>query len=153
MSMRRRITFLPGFVIGAVALSLAGCVAAPPAPVRVTVEATAQATEAPPVKMASSTPAPPNAPAAVVTTPEPDAPVVPETFVMPDYRDWILQDAQDDLQSMGSYFMDQEDALYTRLQVNDSNWKVCSQDPAAGTATELSSTITLRTVKLSETCP
>ncbi len=150
MTVRRRMKFVPSLVVGALALSLAGCVAAPPAPVRVTVEATAEVTETPTVEIASSTPEAPEPPAAVVATP---APAVIETFVMPDYRDWVLQDAQDDLQAMGSYFMDQEDALFTRLQVNDSNWKVCAQDPAPGTATETSSTIVLRVVKLSETCP
>lgn len=65
-----------------------------------------------------------------------------------------LQLAQDILQKEGSFVMDQEDALgLDRIQVNDSNWQVCSQTPKAGTTSEVTAVITLASVKLTEDCP
>ncbi len=85
------------------------------------------------------------------------APVVsatPTTFTMPKLSGVTLQLAQDILQKEGSYLMDQQDALgLDRIQVNDSNWKVCSQTPKAGAKTETSAMITLASVKLAEECP
>lgn len=76
-----------------------------------------------------------------------------ETFTMPDVVGMNLQDAQDILQSMGSIVMDQEDASgMDRLQVNDSNWYVCTQDPVPGTEAALSDVVTLGSVKLDESC-
>ncbi len=149
MSARRQMKFEPMAVMGVAALSLAGCVAAPQAPARETIQVTANVTQSP-VEVSSSTPAPPAPPAAIADSP---ARVMPETFVMPDYRDWVLQDAQDDLQSVGSYVMNQEDATGTRNQLIDANWKVCSQAPAAGTTANIADIITLWSVKLAETCP
>lgn len=65
-----------------------------------------------------------------------------------------LQDAQDQLQSLGSYLMDQQDASgLGRLQILDSNWKVCWQRPAAGKVVPLSTIVVLASVKLHERCP
>jgi hypothetical protein len=65
-----------------------------------------------------------------------------------------LQLAQDKLQALGSYFVDQEDASgLGRLQVNDSNWKVCKQSPAPGRKTPTETIVILSAVKLSEQCP
>ncbi|NHA66847.1 PASTA domain-containing protein [Phycicoccus flavus] len=65
-----------------------------------------------------------------------------------------LQLAQDILQSKDSYLLDQEDAAgLDRIQVLDSNWKVCSQDPKAGTKVSIDALITLSSVKLDEGCP
>jgi len=65
-----------------------------------------------------------------------------------------LQLAQDILQKEGSYVMDQEDALgLDRIQVNDSNWQVCSQTPMAGSKIDVSAVVTLGSVKLAEECP
>lgn len=76
-----------------------------------------------------------------------------ETFVMPSLVGMVLQDAQDLLQSKGSYLMDQTDATGRgRLQILDDNWKVCSQSPAPGTKTSVSEMVTLSSVKLSESC-
>ena len=61
--------------------------------------------------------------------------------------------AQDDLQSVGSYFLNQEDAAGTRNQLIDSNGKVCSQAPEAGTTAAIADIITIWSVKLAETCP
>ena len=65
-----------------------------------------------------------------------------------------LQLAQDMLQEVGSYLLDQEDALgLHRVQVLDSNWKVCKQSPKAGKKVAIDATITLSAVKLDEDCP
>jgi len=135
-----------------VLLAIAGCAGQAPAP-------------QPPVTVTVQAPAPSPAPAtstpnALVST-EPSAPpkaaepsATESTFAMPDVVGTVLQDAQDRLQSLGSYLMDQRDASgLGRLQVLDSNWKVCAQDPAPGTVAPISTLVTLDSVKLSETCP
>jgi len=74
--------------------------------------------------------------------------------VMPSVVGMVLQDAQDLLQAQGSYLMDQVDATGNgRLQIFDSNWKVCTQEPAAGTRLSSVDVVTLSTVKLDESCP
>lgn len=76
------------------------------------------------------------------------------TPVMPSVVGMVLQDAQDLLQSQGSYLMDQQDATGDgRFQFFDSNWKVCSQDPPAGVPLSAVDVVTLKTVKLDESCP
>ncbi len=79
---------------------------------------------------------------------QPPAPVMPSVIGM------VLQDAQDLLQSQGSYLMDQVDATGGgRFQFFDTNWKVCSQEPSAGTPLSSVDVVTLNTVKLDESCP
>lgn len=74
--------------------------------------------------------------------------------VMPSVVGMVLQDAQDLLQSQGSYLMDQIDATGGgRYQFFDSNWKVCSQEPSAGAPLASSDVVKLNTVKLDESCP
>jgi type IV pilus biogenesis protein CpaD/CtpE len=76
------------------------------------------------------------------------------TFTMPDLNDKNLQAAQDELQSRGSYFLNEVDATGKgRIQIVDRNWKVCSQTPKAGTKVLIARLITLRAVMLSEKCP
>ena len=76
-----------------------------------------------------------------------------ETFVMPKLVGVNLQLAQDTLQSKGSYLMDQKDHKgLSRLQIFDSNWKVCAQSPAAGKKVPTSTIVVLSSVKLSESC-
>lgn len=73
---------------------------------------------------------------------------------MPDLVGKNLQKAQDRLQSLGSFLMDQEDATGEgRWQLLDANWYVCSQKPAAGKKVALSAIVTLYVVKLEESCP
>ena len=75
-------------------------------------------------------------------------------FVMPDVTGLSLQDAQDQLQALGSFLMDQEDATdQGRTQINDSNWTVCTQDPAPGTVHSKLAIVTLYSVKKDEACP
>ncbi|MEO6471220.1 MAG: hypothetical protein ABIR57_05095 [Aeromicrobium sp.] len=77
-----------------------------------------------------------------------------DSFKMPNLVGKVLQDAQDELQTHGSYVMDQQDARgLNRFQMLDSNWKVCSQRPAAGIIILVTDTVTLRSVKLNENCP
>ncbi|WP_255632955.1 PASTA domain-containing protein [Actinotalea sp. Marseille-Q4924] len=73
---------------------------------------------------------------------------------MPDLVGQNLQYAQDTLQSLGSYVIDQEDASgLDRMQVNDSNWVVCSHEPVAGTVVPVEAQVTVWAVKIGETCP
>ena len=97
---------------------------------------------------------------AAAETPEPavatpvEVPSPPETFAMPKLVGVNLQLAQDTLQSLGSYVLDQEDASgLERFQVNDSNWKVCSQKPKAGAKVPIETVVLLSAVKLTEDCP
>lgn len=61
------------------------------------------------------------------------------------------QDAQDDLQSKGLYNLDEKDATgQGRLLILDSNWKVVSQTPAAGTRVGPDTTITLSSKKYTD---
>jgi hypothetical protein len=77
-----------------------------------------------------------------------------ETFIMPDLVGQDLQLAQDRLQALGSYNLDQEDALgLGRIQVIDSDWKVCSQTPDAGTQFPKDKRVTLFAAKDEEDCP
>lgn len=75
-------------------------------------------------------------------------------FTMPDLVGLNLQDAQDQLQDMGSFLMDQEDASGDdRWQIDDSNWKVCRQDPEPGASHSKLDIVTLWSVKNDEACP
>lgn len=64
-----------------------------------------------------------------------------------------LQSAQDAAQAAGFYNLASSDALgRDRMQIDDRNWKVCFQSPAAGQA-DSSAKVTFSAVKLDETCP
>ena len=123
----------------------------PAAPV-VTVTA---APSQPPITVTASPTPTPTAPPTVVAPIASAAPTVaPAIIVMPKLVGQNLQLAQDILQKQGSFVMDQTDALgLDRIQVNDSNWTVCAQDPKAGTEIEASAVVTLASVKLTEKCP
>ena len=83
-----------------------------------------------------------------------NAPSANERFRMPKLVGLVLQDAQDLLQSRGSYLLDQEDASGRgRWQLLDSGWKVCAQKPRPGVSIPLETIVTLWSVKLSERCP
>ncbi len=74
-------------------------------------------------------------------------------FTMPKVVGMNLQLAQDLLQSKGSYILDQVDHKgLLRIQVLDSNWKVCKQTPTAGKVVLASTVVTLSSVKLTERC-
>jgi beta-lactam-binding protein with PASTA domain len=74
-------------------------------------------------------------------------------FTMPRVVGMNLQLAQDLLQSKGSYILDQVDHKgLLRIQVLDSNGKVCKQTPSAGKVVLASTVVTLSSVKLTERC-
>ena len=79
-------------------------------------------------------------------------------FVMPDLRGLDLQSAQDTIQEIGVFFTTSSDLRGSRLQVLDSNWVVCTSQPAPGTTVtgaegDLEGTIDFGVVKRDETCP
>jgi hypothetical protein len=85
---------------------------------------------------------------------KPTATKSPEvSFIMPKVVGMNLQLAQDLLQSKGSFILDQEDFKgLSRLQVLDSNWRICKQSPSAGKKVVTSTLVTLWSVKLTEKC-
>ena len=137
----RRFLIVPVICMGP--MTLGACAAARSAAPSVTITTT---------ETVVITPSPP--PSSALPTPAAPASVAPEVFVMPRFSGQNLQLAQDTLQSLGSYLMDQQDAAgLGRLQVIDSNWKVCSQDPKAGEKVPVDTMVILRSVKLDEKCP
>ncbi|WP_081952270.1 PASTA domain-containing protein [Kitasatospora phosalacinea] len=110
---------------------------------------TASAAEPP----AASSPATPPAalpPAEAAPTP---APVKAGTADLPDFVGMGLQSAQDRAQAAGFYLLTSHDALgRSRTQIDDRNWKVCAQNPAAGPQ-ETGTKIDMGAVKLDEACP
>lgn len=79
-------------------------------------------------------------------------------FVMPSFINVNLQEAQDNVQTLGIFFSVSHDLLGARSQFIDSNWKVCTQTPAAGTpikgsAADYEGKFDFGAVKMSESCP
>jgi hypothetical protein len=76
-------------------------------------------------------------------------------FPMPDMTGQVLQDAQDGMQSLGVLYSVSHDALGSRHQVLDRDWKVCDQNVPAGQQVtgNVEGQIDFGVVKLSETCP
>lgn len=130
-------------------LALAGCSGSPADPVTVTVTEEAEVQE--------ETPAPDQSDAEEAVETETSSGAteeVEQTFEMPAVVGQNLQDAQDLLQTLDSYLMDQVDATgLERFAVDDSNWTVCAQDPAPGAVVPISTVVTLSAVKLDEACP
>ena len=81
----------------------------------------------------------------------------PVGWNMPDLRGSNLQTAQDAIQALTDnplFYTASEDASGRgRHQINDSNWTVCSQVPAAGATFDDETVITFQAVKVSEDCP
>jgi hypothetical protein len=76
------------------------------------------------------------------------------TFVMPKLVGRNLQASQDQLQSLGSYLLHEEDASGAgRYTLLDRDWRVCSQVPKPGVKVSRARIVVLRAVKLSEKCP
>jgi len=134
---------LPGLVFvlcGASALLLSAC---------------SSATAPEPSSPAVTAPTPTNtATQSADLTPEPTPTATQlETFAMPNLVGMNLRDAQDTLQSLNSYFINQEDARgFDRIQLLDFAWHVCAQEPAAGTVIDIAYITTLSSVKLEEVC-
>ena len=107
--------------------------------------AAATATSSPPPS--SSVPPPPVAPTTQA------APVV--DFVMPSVVGMDLQSAQNLIQTNGVFLSLSHDLLGTRNQVLDANWRVCTQNVAAGQRVtgDVEGAIDLGVVELEELCP
>ncbi|MDK9495225.1 PASTA domain-containing protein [Streptomyces katrae] len=101
----------------------------------------------------SSKPAAPGA--AVPAPPSPSGPApAAKNATLPNMVGKGLQTAQDEAQAAGFFVLKSHDALgRDRLQALDRNWKVCSQNPAAGGAVDTGTTVDFGAVKLEETCP
>lgn len=98
----------------------------------------------------------PSAPTALPATQVPqNGPA--EQWVMPDLAGAVLQDAQDQIQTLTAgavYFTDSHDLTgEDRNQVVDDNWQVCTQNIAPGAALTAASKIDFGVVKLDESCP
>ncbi|MFC8432239.1 hypothetical protein [Streptomyces sp. NPDC057253] len=86
------------------------------------------------------------------TSKQTDAGTAP-TGQLADMRGKGLQSAQDQAQEAGFYYLDSHDALGRgRNQILDRDWKVCSQQPAAGEHPK-NTKIDFGAVKLEEDCP
>jgi glyoxylate carboligase len=96
----------------------------------------------------------PAAPAAATTVPTTAAAVLVK---MPNAVGMVLQDAQDLMQKLTAnpvYITKSHDVRFTRLQILDKDWKVCSQNVKKGTKfNPASTTIDFGVVKLAENCP
>lgn len=92
-----------------------------------------------------------NTPAAEKTTGSDDK---AETATVPNLVGKGLQSAQDQAQDAGFYSLASHDALgRDRMQAFDRNWKVCSQNVAAGKTVPTDTKLDFGTVKLEEDCP
>jgi hypothetical protein len=128
-------------VAAGVTSSACGAPAAPaPPPVTVTVRAPAPAAPAAPSPVAPAAPAGESA----------------SSWTMPDLVGSNLQEAQNAVQSLTDFAIavtTSHDATGKgRQQVLDRNWKVCSQNVAAGATITTDSKIDFGAVKLDESC-
>lgn len=77
-----------------------------------------------------------------------------ETKAVPNFVGMGLQSAQDTAQAAGFYSLKSHDSLgRARNQILDRDWKVCTQNIAAGTKTSTDTELDFGAVKLKETCP
>ncbi|MGW3441866.1 PASTA domain-containing protein [Streptomyces bacillaris] len=77
-----------------------------------------------------------------------------ESRAVPDFVGMGLQSAQDAAQEEGFYALRSHDSAGRgRMQAFDRNWKVCSQNMAAGKVIPTDTVLDFGTVKLEEECP
>lgn len=77
-----------------------------------------------------------------------------ESKAVPDFVGMGLQSAQDAAQKEGFYSLRSHDSAGRgRIQAFDRNWKVCSQNMAAGKVIPTGTVLDFGTVKLEEKCP
>ncbi|WP_416976589.1 PASTA domain-containing protein [Streptomyces sp. T028] len=77
-----------------------------------------------------------------------------EKKAVPDFVGMGLQSAQDAAQEQGFYTLTSHDSLgRARMQILDRDWKVCSQNIAAGKSVSTDTELDFGAVKLKETCP
>ncbi|MGW1469130.1 hypothetical protein ACWCPT_32885 [Streptomyces sp. NPDC002308] len=77
-----------------------------------------------------------------------------ESKAVPDFVGMGLQSAQDAAQAEGFYLLKSHDSAgRDRMQALDRNWKVCSQNFAAGKNVPVDTELDFGAVKLEEECP
>ncbi|MGO1053836.1 PASTA domain-containing protein [Crossiella sp. CA198] len=80
--------------------------------------------------------------------PSPTSATRGKTVAVPNVVGMVHQQAQDTMQAAGLRNLAEEDATGRgRLLLNDRNWKVVSQEPAAGTVVALDTRILLKSKK------
>lgn len=95
----------------------------------------------------------PPASASSASAPADDEKRAAEKATVPNFVGMGLQSAQDTAQEKGFFSLKSHDALgRDRMQAFDRNWKVCSQNVAAGKSVSTDTTLGFGTVKLEETC-
>jgi hypothetical protein len=107
-----------------------------------------------PAPTTSSTPPPAAAPPASTPAAAGQSPAAAaKTADLPNFVGMGLQAAQDKAQAAGFFGLHSHDALgRSRSQIDDRNWKVCAQSPAAGQQAA-NVTVDMGAVKLDEECP
>jgi hypothetical protein len=77
------------------------------------------------------------------------------SFTMPNEVGQVLQDAQNTLHTFNIFYSKSHDLRGVRHQILDRDWKVCTQNVAAGQRVTgaAEGAIDFGVVKLSETCP
>jgi hypothetical protein len=110
-----------------------------------------------PAELTTATAAPPARTGAPNDEPAPTEEAGAQQWAMPDLVGSVLQDAQDQIQSLTG------DAVYItkshdlsgedRSQVLDANWTVCTQSIPPGAAVTPTSGIDFGVVKVGEACP
>ncbi|MGW4998636.1 PASTA domain-containing protein [Streptomyces hydrogenans] len=136
-------------VLAAVALTACGPESADPAPTRTAT--TRPATEPATPEQTTPAPATPEQTTPAPATPEQteEAPAA-ETAEVPDVVGMNHAEAQSLLRSQG-FMVNEEDAgPEGRMILNNSNWKVCRQDPEPGPTDALR--VAIYSVKLDESC-
>lgn len=94
------------------------------------------------------------APTAADTTPAAEAEAPVERRAVANFVGMGLQSAQDKAQADGFYVLTSHDSAgRDRMQALDRNWKVCSQNYAAGKTIPTHTELDFGAVKLEETCP
>ncbi|WP_326779711.1 PASTA domain-containing protein [Streptomyces longwoodensis] len=102
----------------------------------------------------ATAPAITNSSAPAADKPASDSDAKAETKALPNFVGMGLQSAQDTAQATGFYALTSHDSLGRgRMQAFDRNWKVCSQNFAAGKTVPVDTTLDFGAVKLDESCP
>jgi hypothetical protein len=98
----------------------------------------------------------PSSPTAAAPQPASPQPAAPQQWVMPNLVGSNLQAAQDQIQALTGnpiFITFSHDATgQSRLQVLDSNWKVCAQNVGPGTPFTATTRIDFGAVNLAEKC-
>ena len=146
--MRRSLTI----TICAATLALAACSSTTNAALNQPAKTSATSKAAAPVTHAAAATSSISA-APTSTTPAPSTATSDSNATLPNLVGQGLVDAQNSAQTAGFADVTSHDATSSgRVQIIDSNWKVCTQSPAPGT-NPVNTPVDLGVVKTDETCP